>query len=154
MSDAFKHKRIEDYLVAIYYLMKSSVEGWVSNSSLSDSLGVSKSTITEAIQRLHIMGLCNYMPYRGIKLTFKGENIAFKYILKREVLECLYNYLLKFNIDEKILSEICSIEHYINNESVTRICKVLNIPLQCPHGNPLPCGHTCLSGGECPLEVE
>ncbi|MEM0084355.1 MAG: metal-dependent transcriptional regulator [Candidatus Methanomethylicia archaeon] len=153
MSEIFKHKRIEDYLIAIYSLMKISSDGWVNNSSLAEFLGVSKSTTTEAVQRLNNIGLCNYVPYRGVKLTIEGENLAFKYILKREILECLYNYLLKFNIDEKVISEICSIEHYIDDKSVFRICKVLNIPSQCPHGNPLPCNNICLNGGKCPLEV-
>lgn len=153
MSDSFKHKRVEDYLVAIYSLMKFSSDGWVNNSSLAEFLGISKSTTTETVQRLSSIGLCIYVPYRGVKLTVEGENLALKYILKREILECMYNYLLKFNIDSRIISEICSIEHYINDESVHRICKILNVPSQCPHGDPLPCDHVCLSGGKCPLEV-
>lgn len=152
MSDSLKHRRIEDYLVAIYILMKSSSDGWINNSSLAEFLGISKSTATEAIQRLNSIGLCNYIPYRGVRLTVEGEHLAFKCILKREILECLYNYLLKFNIDERIASEICSVEHYINDESIFRICKILNIPSQCPHGDPLPCNNACLTS-KCPLEV-
>lgn len=151
MSIELKHRRIEDYLVAIYNLARFSSNGWINNSILSEFLGLSNSTITEAVQRLKSMGLCIYIPYRGVRLTNKGEKIAFKHILKREILECLYNYILKFEIDNRIASEICSIEHYITDESIARICKILNIPSRCPHGAPLPCKNTCLNDQGCPL---
>jgi DtxR family Mn-dependent transcriptional regulator len=152
MSDGLKHRRIEDYLVAIYNLVKSSSDGLVENSSIANYLKVSNSTVSEAVRRLSDMGLCNYVPYRGVMLTKAGENIAFKYILKREILECLYGYLLNFNIDEDVASEICSLEHYVNDSSVVKICKALKIPSRCPHGTPLPCNNVCLYSGKCPLE--
>ena len=137
MLSYIKRRSIEDYLAAIYVLSEA-YDGRINTSSLAKALDVSQSTVSETVQKLADKGLCTYIPYKGVKLTESGIHIALKVLVIRRVLECLYHNLLKLDLDDSILYEICSIEHFITDMSLIRMCQLLNFPERCPHGKLIP----------------
>lgn len=151
MSRTHLKRSYEDYLKAIYTLSDKG-EKWITTSKIAYVLGVSPSTVTETVQKLAHNGLCNYIPYRGTKLTKIGEDIAKATISKRRVLERLYYDVLKVELTSDVLGEICIIEHALTVNSLKKMCDLLNYPHKCPHGNTIPCNQSCLRNGKCIAE--
>lgn len=125
---------------------------WISTSQIAHALGVSPSTVTETIQKLAQNGLCSYIPYKGVRLTDIGEDIAKITVSKRRILERLYYDVLKIELTSDVLAEICVIEHVLTVNSLKRMCDLLNYPNECPHGNTIPCNRSCLRDGKCIAE--
>ncbi|MCS7364792.1 MAG: metal-dependent transcriptional regulator [archaeon GB-1867-035] len=152
MSRTYLKRTYEDYLKVIYTLSNQG-EKWITTSQIAHALGVSPSTVTETIQKLAQNGLCNYIPYKGTKLTKMGESIAKVTLSKCRVLERLYHDVLKVELTSDVLAEICVIEHALTVNSLKKICYLLNYPHKCPHGNIIPCNQLCLKNGKCIAEV-
>src|SRR5262249_26219630 len=70
---------IEDYAKAIYRLSRER-EGPVLNGELAGRLGVTPATATSMLKRLDELGLVEYLPYRGVRLTAAGERVALEVI--------------------------------------------------------------------------
>src|SRR5881398_2582807 len=66
--------RLEDYLEAIYRL--SHDKGYASTVDLSDMLQVKPPTVSTMVGNLAKKGYLVHEPYRGMKLTEKGEKVA------------------------------------------------------------------------------
>src|SRR5260370_17230272 len=66
--------RLEDYLEAIYRL--SHDKGYASTVDLSDMLQVKPPTVSTMVGNLAKKGYLVHEPYRGMKLTEKGERVA------------------------------------------------------------------------------
>ena len=66
-------KEKEHYIKEIYKLIEDNKK--VSVSSLSTTLGVSKSSVSNMLKKLVKMGLVNTAPYQPIILTKKGRNL-------------------------------------------------------------------------------
>jgi len=129
----------EEYLEIIYKLQRKS--GVATTSDLVRLLKVAPGTVTNTIARLERESFVIHEPYRGVKLTEKGQRIALRTIRKHRLSERLLTDLL--NVEwEKVHEAACKLEHSISDEIAKKIEKALGHPKTCPHGNPIPteCG--------------
>lgn len=106
----------KEYLIAIFIISKRNKGGWVSNTNISEFLGVKPASVTGMLQKLNRQELVDWKPRKRIRLTEKGKVIA------REIIE-IHNQLKKFFLahlnlrDDASLNLLCSkIEQYITPE--------------------------------------
>jgi DtxR family Mn-dependent transcriptional regulator len=123
-------KTIEDYLEAIYKLIKK--KGYARTIDIAASLNVRSPSVTEMVQKLDRDGFVVYEKHRGIILTEKGEELA-KSVIKRH--ETLVKFLKILGIEEEIAeSDACSIEHYLHPTTMEGLSKFVEF-LQDVPGN-------------------
>ena len=77
---------VEDYLKAIY---KLQAENPVSTTDLAEKLNITAASVTNMAKRLSSLGLVTYAPYKGVRLTESGEQIALEIIRHHRLLETL-----------------------------------------------------------------
>ena len=128
-------KEKEHYIKEIYKLIEDNKK--VSVSSLSTTLGVSKSSVSNMLKKLVKMGLVNTAPYQPIILTKKGRNLSEKIVAKHRLIESFLVEIMEFNPSQvHIIAE--EIEH-INSPTFFRkvkdMLKEKNID---PHGSSIP----------------
>jgi DtxR family Mn-dependent transcriptional regulator len=125
---------VQDYLKAIYKLQGSEP---VSTTELAKELNVSGASVTGMLKRLATMGLVEYNSYHGAKLTPAGEKIALETIRFHRLLELYLKEKLNYPLD-KVHEEACRLEHFISEEFIERVNKILGDPKFDPHGHPIP----------------
>jgi len=130
---------IEEYLECIYKLQEKS--GVARTSDIVKSLNVAAGTVTNTVEWLEKQDLVTHKPYKGVKLTQKGRQIALQVIRKHRLSERLLVDILHMDWD-KVHDAACKLEHSITDEMIKPLEKALKHPRTCPHGNPIPtkCG--------------
>jgi DtxR family Mn-dependent transcriptional regulator len=118
---------LEDYLEAIYKIIEEK-QG-VKAVEVSRRLGVGRSSVTEALKTLAEKKLVNYGRYDVISLTYAGEKIAEKVILKHKVLYEFFTEIL--GVDENLAQEnACVIEHVITEDILKRLISFIEFNKQ------------------------
>lgn len=125
---------IEMYLKAVLELSNDEA---VAISRLAKRLTVTSVSANEMVQRLSAQGLITHKPYKGVKLTKKGREVAFNVMRRQRLWECfLYDHL---KIDwAKLYDLACSLEHATAPDVTEALSVFLGSPKICPHGNPIP----------------
>jgi len=125
----------ENYLKAIF---KMEEKGYlVTVTGLSNNLKVSKSTVSNMIKKLVVMGFVKRKPYKPILLTFKGTKKATQIISKHRLIELYLVKKMNFKLNEvhDIAEEI---EHINNSEFFMRMRELLGKADIDPHGSKIP----------------
>jgi DtxR family Mn-dependent transcriptional regulator len=130
---------VEEYLETVYRLQEK--DGVARTSDLVNLLRVAPGTITNTVERLEKEGYIVHDPYKGVKLTKKGLQIALQVVRRHRLSERLLTDILHMKWD-KVHEAACKLEHGITDEIVKPLEKALRHPKTCPHGNPIPtkCG--------------
>src|ERR1044071_2872628 len=66
---------VEDYAKAIYQLGEHS-GGAVTTNALAERLEVTAASASGMVRKLDDLGLVAHVPYKGVKLTAKGAQVA------------------------------------------------------------------------------
>tara|TARA_B100000989_G_scaffold173103_1_gene129825 strand:- start:1085 stop:1495 length:411 start_codon:yes stop_codon:yes gene_type:complete len=125
----------ENYLKAIF---KMEEKGYlVTVTDLSNNFKVSKSTVSNMIKKLVVMGFVKRKPYKPILLTFKGTKKATQIISKHRLIELYLVKKMNFKLNEvhDIAEEI---EHINNSEFFMRMKELLGNANIDPHGSKIP----------------
>lgn len=138
----------EDYLEAIYRLQKE--KGVAKTTELADALNVVPGSVTNTIQHLRKHGLVKHEPYKGIKLTSKGEKIALGILRRHRLAERLLTDVLNANWST-VHDNACKLEHALSEEVIMLLDRKLGYPKLCPHGNPIPSEEGAIEEEECDL---
>src|SRR5215210_982967 len=77
---------VEDYAKAIYALEQRGEE-LPSNGAVAERLGVSPAAASGMIKKLQGLGLVSHEPYRGVKLTPRGQQVALEVMRHHRLLE-------------------------------------------------------------------
>jgi len=109
---------LEDYLEAMLFVILE--KKGVRAKDIADRLGVSRPSVTSALQVLAGKGLINYAPYDVITLTDEGEKQAEKILSKHTVLQEFLGEVLLIE-PEKAEAVACKIEHIADDELVERL---------------------------------
>lgn len=109
---------LEDYLETIYFVYKKN--NGVKAIDVAKSLGVRKSSVTDALKSLSEKKLLNYAPYQVITLTEKGEKIAKKIAARHEDLYNFLSQILGVSPTEA-MENACRIEHVVSDEVMNKI---------------------------------
>ena len=136
----------EEYIEAIYKLQKRS--GIVKTKELADELKVVHGSVTNTITHLEKHGLVEHEPYRGVKLTAKGEKLALDIVRRHRLAEKLLTDILNADWCD-VHESACRLEHALTKEVIQLLEKRLENPKFCPHGNPIPSEEGVLEEGEC-----
>jgi Mn-dependent DtxR family transcriptional regulator len=113
--------RSEDYLEAIYRL--SHDKGYASTVDLSDVLQVKPPTVSTMLGSLARRGYLVHEPYRGMKLTEKGEKVAKSVISRHGIVS---EFLSMIGVEETTARQDTEgIEHYIQPVTVHKIEKLV-----------------------------
>ena len=125
----------ENYLKIIY--KKQEKELPVNVTSLSHYFNVSKSTVSNMIKKLVLMGLIDSKPYKPILLTSLGKTKATEIISKHRLIELYLDEKMNFKLDE--VHEIAEeIEHIKNSKFFNRMREILGDASIDPHGSVIP----------------
>ncbi len=122
---------LEDYLETIANIV---AEKKVARAKeIAAGLGVSRSSVTEALRSLSKKGLINYAPYEVITITPEGEVVSADIIHRHKALQDFFVKVLA--IDPKIADEgACKVEHAAPREIINRMIHFVKFVEECPRG--------------------
>ncbi len=129
------NKSLEDYLKNIYSIQ--SLTGKVTNTALAEKLSISPAAVSDMISKLSRTGHIENIPYKGFKLTLKGETVAINLIRKHRIWEVFLTEYLKYPWD-KVHNEAENLEHASSDELIIKLENFLHFPKYDPHGHPIP----------------
>lgn len=112
---------LEDYLECIYNYIKKN--GAVKAIEISKSLGVSRASVTEALNKLAQEKYINYGRYENITMTNLGIKKAEEILEKHAVLQSFFENTLGV-VNNESTEIACKIEHIISTEVLERIRKL------------------------------
>ena len=128
-------KEKEHYIKEIYKLIEDNKK--VSVSSLSTTLGVSKSSVSNMLKKLVKMGLVNTAPYQPIILTQKGKTLSEKIVAKHRLIESFLVEIMEFKPSQvHIIAE--EIEHINSPAFFRKVKDMLKDKNIDPHGSSIP----------------
>ncbi|MGP8125609.1 MAG: metal-dependent transcriptional regulator [Nitrososphaerales archaeon] len=112
--------RSEDYLEAIYRLAHD--KGYASTLGIAEKLQVSAPSVSNMVKNLAASGYLEYEPYRGMKLTAKGETVARSVVSRHEI---LMDFLTIIGVDKATAySDAEGIEHHLHPETADALEKL------------------------------
>ncbi|WP_299708444.1 metal-dependent transcriptional regulator [uncultured Pontibacter sp.] len=126
----------ENYIKAIYKLSDNGSQE-VNTNAIAEALDTKAASVTDMLRKLSAKGIADYVKYRGVTLTQKGERVALQIIRKHRLWEVFLVEKLKFNWDE--VHEVAEeLEHINSDLLIKRLDEFLGYPKFDPHGDPIP----------------
>ncbi len=116
----------QDYLKVIWTVQEWSRER-VSTKLLSERIGVSASTVSEAIRKLSDQGLVDHARYGSIALTDAGRSAAVSMVRRHRLIETFLVNELGYGWDE-VHDEAEVLEHAVSDRMIDRIDAKLGFP--------------------------
>ena len=126
---------LQDYLREIYKLQGDG--GRVKTTTLARRMGVKPPSATAMVKKLATQGLADHQPYRGVRLTPRGELLALEMLRHHRLLELYLARTLELGLDA-VHAEADRLEHVLSEDLEERIDKALGSPTLDPHGDPIP----------------
>lgn len=115
-------KKIEDYLEAIYVIVKR--KGYARTTDIASCLEIKPSSVTEMLGKLDSKGFIEYRKYEGAILTETGYRIG-EAVKGRH--DALYKLLKFLQIPDEIANkDACTMEHGLDPVTVVQIKKFVN----------------------------
>ncbi len=128
-------RSVEDYLKAIYGLSERGESA--STSAIAEALAVQPASVTGMVKRMAESGLLEHAPYRGARLTQRGQREALKVLRRHRIIETYLCERLGFTWDD-VHEEAERLEHAASDSLVERMAAALQFPSHDPHGAPIP----------------
>src|SRR4030088_965387 len=128
--------RVEDSAKAVYAL-EARAGGAVSTTDLAERLGVTAGSVSAMVRKLAELGLVDHEPYRGVRLTENGREVALEVLRHHRLLELFLAEELGMPWD-RVHAEAEVLEHVISEELEQLIAARLGTPTLDPHGDPIP----------------
>src|ERR1700756_598432 len=126
---------IEDYLRTIYAL-EEEVQPVIA-ARVAEEVGVTPSTMVSTLRRLAGEGYLKVVRRKEIHLTAEGKQVAERILRRHFLIERFLTDLLGLDW-VKAHQEAHRLEHAVSQDVEERLSKLLNDPVTCPHGNPIP----------------
>jgi DtxR family Mn-dependent transcriptional regulator len=98
---------------------------------------VAAPSATAMVKRLAALGLADHVPYRGVRLTRRGERIALEVLRHHRLIELYLSQTLELGLDA-VHAEADRLEHALSETLEQRIDEALGSPTEDPHGDPIP----------------
>lgn len=136
----------QDYLKVIWTASEWSADS-VSTKMLSERIGVSASTVSEAIRKLADQGMVDHARYGAISLTDRGRAAAIAMVRRHRLIETYLVRELGYGWDE-VHDEAEILEHAVSDLMMSRIDAKLGFPERDPHGDPIPSVDGAISSPE------
>ncbi|HEY2435820.1 MAG TPA: metal-dependent transcriptional regulator [Solirubrobacteraceae bacterium] len=127
---------VQDYAKAVYAL-EARAGGAVSTNDLAERLGVTPGSVSAMVRKLSDVGLLEHEPYRGVRLTTQGRQVALEVLRHHRLLELFLAEELGMPWD-RVHAEAEVLEHVLSDELEQLIAARLGDPTVDPHGDPIP----------------
>ena len=128
---------VENYVKAIYLRHRERPGGYLPMGRIAEAMDVSPGTATSMMKTLAGLGLIDYSPRNGSRLTRPGESLALDVLRRHRLVELFLVEVLGLDWSE-VHREADNLEHAISDVVLTRIDALLNHPTVDPHGDPIP----------------
>lgn len=125
----------EMYLRTVYELEEEGVVPL--RARIAERLGQSGPTVSQTVARMERDGLLHVADDRHLELTDKGRDEAIGVMRKHRLAERLLADVIGLDWEDLHI-EACRWEHVMSEKVERRILALLDKPLVCPHGNPIP----------------
>lgn len=125
----------EMYLRTIYELEEEGVTPL--RARIAERLSQSGPTVSQTVARMERDGLLHVETDRHLQLTPHGRQLAVSVMRKHRIAERLLHDIIGLEWDQLHI-EACRWEHVMSDDVERRIVAMLDQPLVCPHGNPIP----------------
>ena len=125
----------EMYLRTIWELEEEGVTPL--RARIAERLSQSGPTVSQTVARMERDGLVQVESDRHLQLTATGRQRAVSVMRKHRLAERLLNDVIGLEW-EQLHIEACRWEHVMSEAVERRIIAMLDKPLVCPHGNPIP----------------
>jgi len=127
---------VQDYAKAVYAL-EARTGAAVSTNELAERLGVTPGSVSAMLRKLADVGLIEHEPYRGVRLTSRGRNVALEVLRHHRLLELFLAEELGMPWD-RVHAEAEVLEHVLSEDLEELIAARLGDPRVDPHGDPIP----------------
>jgi len=139
MNDVSHHSELIDttemYLRTVYELEEEGVVAL--RARIAERLGQSGPTVSQTVARMERDGLLQVADDRHLQLSEAGRREAIAVMRKHRLAERLLADVIGLEWED-IHLEACRWEHVMSEDVERRIVALLQRPLVCPHGNPIP----------------
>jgi DtxR family transcriptional regulator, Mn-dependent transcriptional regulator len=125
----------EMYLRTVYELEEEGVVPL--RARIAERLGQSGPTVSQTVARMERDGLLQVADDRHLQLSEVGRREAIAVMRKHRLAERLLADVIGLDWEE-VHVEACRWEHVMSEAVERRILALLDKPLVCPHGNPIP----------------
>jgi DtxR family transcriptional regulator, Mn-dependent transcriptional regulator len=125
----------EMYLRTIYELEEEGVVPL--RARIAERLGQSGPTVSQTVARMERDGLVHVAGDRHLELSDQGRHEAIGVMRKHRLAERLLADVIGLDWEDLHI-EACRWEHVMSEKVERRILALLEKPLVCPHGNPIP----------------
>jgi len=125
----------EMYLRTVYELEEEGVIPL--RARIAERLGQSGPTVSQTVSRMERDGLLQVADDRHLQLSDNGRREAIAVMRKHRLAERLLADIIGLSWEE-VHVEACRWEHVMSDAVERRIVALLEKPLVCPHGNPIP----------------
>jgi len=127
---------VQDYAKAVYALETRGAAP-VSTNDLADRLGVTPGSVSGMVRKLCEVGVVEHEPYRGVRLTDHGRQVALEVLRHHRLIELFLAQELGMSWD-RVDAEAEVLEHVLSEELERLIAARLGNPAVDPHGDPIP----------------
>jgi DtxR family transcriptional regulator, Mn-dependent transcriptional regulator len=125
----------EMYLRTVYELEEEGVVPL--RARIAERLGQSGPTVSQTVARMERDGLLHVADDRRLQLSDRGRREAIAVMRKHRLAERLLADVIGLDWADLHI-EACRWEHVMSEKVERRILALLDKPLVCPHGNPIP----------------
>jgi DtxR family Mn-dependent transcriptional regulator len=125
----------EMYLRTVYELEEEGVVPL--RARIAERLGQSGPTVSQTVARMERDGLLHVADDRHLQLSDEGRHQAMAVMRKHRLAERLLADIIGLDWEDLHI-EACRWEHVMSEAVERRIVALLDKPLVCPHGNPIP----------------
>ncbi len=128
---------VENYVKAIYLRHRDRSDDFLPMGRIAEAMDVSPGTATSMMKTLAGLGLIEYEPRNGSRLTEPGESLALDVLRRHRLVELFLVEVLGLDWSE-VHHEADNLEHAISDVVLARIDSLLDHPTVDPHGDPIP----------------
>ncbi|GMQ78467.1 MAG: metal-dependent transcriptional regulator [Anaerolineae bacterium] len=127
----------EMYLITIAHLVEEGVSEPIAISRLAGEMSIQPVSTNQMVHKLGEEGLVTYLPYKGVKLTPKGNKIASSVIRRRRLWELFLVEQLQIAPSEAD-DLACRFEHITPKSVIQKLDDFLGHPSFNSQGSPIP----------------
>jgi DtxR family transcriptional regulator, Mn-dependent transcriptional regulator len=125
----------EMYLRTIFELEEEGIVPL--RARIAERLQQSGPTVSQTVARMERDGLVRVEGDRHLSMTDLGRKLAIRVMRKHRLAECLLTQVIGLPWEE-VHVEACRWEHVMSESVESRLVELLDNPIVCPHGNPIP----------------
>jgi DtxR family Mn-dependent transcriptional regulator len=125
----------EMYLRTVFELVEEGIVPL--RARIAERLSQSGPTVSQTVARMERDGLLRVQGDRHLELTDSGRDLAVRVMRKHRLAECLLVNVIGLPWED-VHIEACRWEHVMSEEVERRLVALLDNPMRCPPGNPIP----------------